>query len=396
MWVTTVPTSGSDEIFLSGLAYPVTAYLPGGIKGVTWSGDLRSDAPGVSISWKWSAAVYTQFSADYNALNVKPTHTNACSITNSDHAGTPEAFKTYVIGGGRGGGGSNYTGSWSGTQSLGLICEPGGSPGQCSIVEGNATAKDRQFKWPLTNSGSAAATLTGLTLAWPQGNGRLLKIKFDGDVVWDATADWSAGGITLSTPHFATDPKKKTINSGQTRIFTLEFQNNANADLTTYTVNATFDSGCTVVFVPSLPPFGGDFCQTAPGSGRAKTLTMVFLDANGGDNTSYNCTSNCNTQDAGKVIVTGDPAPAAQAWIKAVPTGKTSILFEGPVNLDGSFVMSAASAGLSTFDTNTTVTLYTDSTKTIQLSSVQFHTSCSQPLNDGDYYGSLRLTGFSR
>jgi hypothetical protein len=33
---------------------------------------------------------------------------------NSDHAGTPENFKEFVIGGARGGGGSNWTGSWSG------------------------------------------------------------------------------------------------------------------------------------------------------------------------------------------------------------------------------------------------------------------------------------------
>src|SRR5439155_361606 len=38
--------------------------------------------------------------------------------SNSDHAGTPEAFKPYVIGGARGGGGSNYTGSLSGTVAV--------------------------------------------------------------------------------------------------------------------------------------------------------------------------------------------------------------------------------------------------------------------------------------
>ena len=36
---------------------------------------------------------------------------------NSYHAGTPEYRKDYVIGGARGGGGSNYTGSLSGTKS---------------------------------------------------------------------------------------------------------------------------------------------------------------------------------------------------------------------------------------------------------------------------------------
>jgi len=46
---------------------------------------------------------------------VKPTHTNACLYNDSEHAGTPENKKQFVTGGARGGGGSNFTGSWSGT-----------------------------------------------------------------------------------------------------------------------------------------------------------------------------------------------------------------------------------------------------------------------------------------
>jgi hypothetical protein len=117
--VTTVPISGSDEIFLTGLAFKVPAGgLPGGINPVTWQGTFDSNKHGVSISWKWGAAVYTNFSTNNNALMVKPTHSNSCGISNSDHAGTPEAFKAFVIGGATGGGGSNFTGSWSGTQSV--------------------------------------------------------------------------------------------------------------------------------------------------------------------------------------------------------------------------------------------------------------------------------------
>jgi hypothetical protein len=42
---------------------------------------------------------------------------------NSDHAGTPENFKPFVIGGARGGGGSNYTGLYSGTGKV-TPCTP--------------------------------------------------------------------------------------------------------------------------------------------------------------------------------------------------------------------------------------------------------------------------------
>ena len=129
-WMTTVPVSGNDEIFLSGLAFPVPASF-GKVNGnVVWSGTFSSSTGGISMHWKWGAAVYTTFTTDYNALNVKPTHSNSCSFNNSDHAGTPEGtdsgsgrpFKAFVIGGARGGGGSNFTGSWSGTVSVSPAC----------------------------------------------------------------------------------------------------------------------------------------------------------------------------------------------------------------------------------------------------------------------------------
>jgi hypothetical protein len=125
-WITTVPISGSDEIFLSGLSYPLTAPLAGGTNPVTWTGTFTSNTAGITVNWKWGAAVYTTFSTDYNLLKVKPTHSASCAYNNSDHAGTPEGtdtssgklFKSFVTGGARGGGGANFTGSWSGTVSV--------------------------------------------------------------------------------------------------------------------------------------------------------------------------------------------------------------------------------------------------------------------------------------
>ena len=126
-WMATVPISGSDEIFLSGLAFPAPASFASGggkvIGPVTWNGTLASAAPGVTIKWKWAAAVYTSFASEYNTLAIKPAHSNACGYSNSDHAGTPEginaagiSFQKFVTGGAGGGGGSNFTGGWSGTE----------------------------------------------------------------------------------------------------------------------------------------------------------------------------------------------------------------------------------------------------------------------------------------
>ena len=127
-WVTTVPVSGDDEIFLTGLAWPVpTGGLPGGANPVNFNGTYSSSTTGVSIQMQWSAAAYSKFTTDYNALNIKAGHQTACGLNNGDHSGTPEGvdntntpWKHYLVGGPRGGGGSNFTGSWSGTLSINI------------------------------------------------------------------------------------------------------------------------------------------------------------------------------------------------------------------------------------------------------------------------------------
>jgi hypothetical protein len=128
-WVTTVPVSGSDEIFLSGLLIKVmditnSSTVDLKASTVTWTGDFSTNTSGLNFNWKWGAAVYkadanvVAAAANPNQIGVKPTHTNACGYKGSDHAGTPMNLKKSVIGGARGGGGSNFTGSFSGTQSV--------------------------------------------------------------------------------------------------------------------------------------------------------------------------------------------------------------------------------------------------------------------------------------
>ena len=136
-WTTTVPVKGDDEIFLSGLAWPVPiGGLKVGLSPVSWEGTFSSNGtPGVSIQWKWGAAVYSSFPSDYNALAVKSGHHTACGQKNGDHAGTPEGvnnmdqpWKQFVLGGARGGGGSNWTGSWSSTQNVSPVCQSSSIP----------------------------------------------------------------------------------------------------------------------------------------------------------------------------------------------------------------------------------------------------------------------------
>jgi hypothetical protein len=126
-WDTDLPfasLAGND--FLAGVTFKVPASgLPKGINNVIWQGTFSSNTSGLTVNWQWGAAVYTSFSTSYNALGVKPVDDNKASqYQNSDHAGTPENFKSFVIGGARGGGGSNFTGSYSGTGSCALTIQP--------------------------------------------------------------------------------------------------------------------------------------------------------------------------------------------------------------------------------------------------------------------------------
>jgi hypothetical protein len=153
-WDTTLPFHFSGNAFLGGVALPVPNGLPGGLNPVTWQGQFSSDTAGLTINWQWGAAVYQVFSTDYTLLNVKPVDDNHVSqYQNSDHAGTPEAFKQFVTGGARGGGGSNFTGSYSATASISPTLNVPPPPTLTSSLSGFALNMN-------THTGFAGVTIT--------------------------------------------------------------------------------------------------------------------------------------------------------------------------------------------------------------------------------------------
>jgi len=112
-WTTTLnPSSLADEIFFVGQAIPVDANMEnggGGNTGSTLSFTTSSNSSTLSFQWQWGAAVYTSWPGNA-AANIEPVHA-------AQHAGAPlnTAVEADLIQGPRGGGGSNFTGSWSGT-----------------------------------------------------------------------------------------------------------------------------------------------------------------------------------------------------------------------------------------------------------------------------------------
>jgi hypothetical protein len=109
-WHVTSSQSTSGDVFLSGLAVPLTDRLPGGVKNVTWSADFTADVAGVRVNWEWEAAAYRQLAG----TDVKPTDARTLAYHNSDSAGTPEANKRFLVSGGTGHGGDDWTGNPAG------------------------------------------------------------------------------------------------------------------------------------------------------------------------------------------------------------------------------------------------------------------------------------------
>ena len=187
-WVTTIPANQtlSGNAFLSGFAFKVPAGgLAGGINPVTWSGTFTTDQSGLGLNWQWAAANYTAFNSNYSQLGIKPVDSNNLSIyLNSDHAGSPENYESYVTGGARGGGGSNYTGSYSGTAS---DSPPIPSTGQLTITTqdtqspNNRTRSDKSYDVTATYTVPDPSYKIYLTRTWQQ--------RYPNNVYGQATQD---------------------------------------------------------------------------------------------------------------------------------------------------------------------------------------------------------------
>jgi hypothetical protein len=181
-WNTGAPSHFSGNVFLAGVELQLPGGLPGGINPVSWQANFHTDTAGVTVNWQWAAAVYTSFSGDYNAVQVKPVDDNQLSAyKNSDHAGTPEAFRSFVVGGATGGGGSNFTGSYSATGHV----TPDTAPPPLATATLSGTVHD-SFGNP-----DAYATVT-LTWMDSQGNHSLTTTT-------DSNGDYSFGGLSAGT-----------------------------------------------------------------------------------------------------------------------------------------------------------------------------------------------------
>jgi hypothetical protein len=138
------------------------------------------------------------------------------------------------------------------------------------------------------------------------------------------------------------------------------------------------------VDTPDVP--GDEWCD----AGKPKALTLRY--------TGEGCSFSNHSQSNDKVRCQGDPEYAQRVKIlvtnRANPCDRQArIWYYGEVDLDGTFVIDAANGCRSRLSANTYVFIYGMDNRMLQ--SVKFHTSCSEPLEMGDQFGSLKLEGFT-
>ena len=133
----------------------------------------------------------------------------------------------------------------------------------------------------------------------------------------------------------------------------------------------------------TTPPVTDDICAQYA---KAKVLTMLYT-GDGPDATSY-------SQAPGKVSVSGDPETTTPVRIVGSDSEVPSkIYFDGIVSLGAAFVIDGANAGDTSLRSKTFVLVYDPAPNGALLQTVEFHTSCSQPLVLGDQFGSVQLIG---
>lgn len=135
-------------------------------------------------------------------------------------------------------------------------------------------------------------------------------------------------------------------------------------------------------------PTSGDICGN--GFGKPAALNLLY--------TGEDCEATNTAQDSGKYSCEGDPMMDENVFIlvtdKANPNDhRAKIYFEGNVGLDEAFEATAENAGEHKFKAKTFTFVYADDSRTTLLQSLEFHTSCSQPIRIGDQYGSIGITG---
>jgi hypothetical protein len=207
---------------------------------------------------------------------------------------------------------------------------------------------------------------------------------------------WFAGEVTLQTEFtFDTAFVDEDHLSSDTFVHIFDLEGNLLQFLKFHTscsepmdVGYQFGSLVVVDCIPEdAPPPPGAWCFDDDAKPRA--LFVVY--------TGESCEATHHSQDSSKVECDGDPNFTSTVVIRASNKedpndNKAKVWFQGEVTLNDQFVIDAHNGGKTRLASSTFVHIFDLQGNLLQF--LEFHTSCSQPLNLGDQFGSIRLVDF--
>ena len=204
---------------------------------------------------------------------------------------------------------------------------------------------------------------------WVTNNGSALT----GILLEDDKLELIAGPFDLDHGDLAHFTETATITETTTNTAT------ATGWLSNFEMCEAEDSATVIVEVPPVS------CA----DGKPQVLMMIY--------TGEDCSATSHTQDPDKVSCDGDPSFTGPVRIRATDKenpfdSKAKVWFDDDVALNELFGIDATNAGEIKLKAATFVTIW-GGTGTV-LQTLEFHTSCSQPLNVGDQFGSLILDQF--
>ncbi len=215
-------------------------------------------------------------------------------------------------------------------------------------------------------------------------------IWFSGEVALDSSFTLDAGAQGASKL-----PSNTVIHvfdaQGGTEIQTVNFHTSCSQPINTgdqygslQIVGMISETGASCG-LPEDPPSDSESC-CVDGFKPAK-ITLTY--------TGEDCSATVTSQSTDKYNCSGNPSFDALVYIIANDDNSATsgdIWFSGEVALDSSFTLDAGAQGASKLPSNTVIHVF-DAQGGTEIQTVNFHTSCSQPINTGDQYGSLQIVG---
>ena len=280
-WVTKVPPGySSSDIFISGaIITSSTGFTVGAGKASTITGSFFSNRPSFKQAWFYGIGAY-QPPFDYSAIGGAG---QVVSVGGGVQAGTPIPEKAFLVAGGSGGGGSNFTGSYSSTDNY-MTCQQVG----CSL---GATIQKTDVSCNGSGNGSATVTITGGTAPFAYSNNGGVFLTTSNAVTVFSNLQPGTYPFTITDAAGCSVDRSVTILPG------------GSVQVSAVVVNGDFQNSCdgkvTITVTGGVAPFTyvwsdgvttttsaatltrANLCGPAAGSGVPVQYTVVVTDANG-------------------------------------------------------------------------------------------------------------------